>query len=301
MFKSRRVHMIVRLTMKTSPARRAFKEMLGQNNHFLITIMVGLDAVACGDAQLGAEFSTRWAPRDPIQSAQRSREFACKALTAWLVDALSAYVRSLCATPTIANSELVDKIKAADSLDAKIQTLTQDCGQGSSTATFLARVAVTWRNRLVHSQPRDKIDRALSAPLLERSMEIASTYQGLDVGRLLDSIKNNHSPTFKETTALVRSAHVFVEIVDSLLLQRTDLDHYVRQILIEYVSEDPVQRTSNVWGKDSRRRVTSLMQICRQYGMTDDQTASNHVSDHTIEEIISWTPAQAKAVLCPGA
>src|SRR5712691_4250384 len=107
------------LTMKTSPARTGFKQMLGQNNHFLITIMVGLDAVAYGEANLRAEFSAKWAPRDRVQSAQRSREFACKALTAWLYDALSSYARNLCALPTvIADQELVGKIRAADSLDA---------------------------------------------------------------------------------------------------------------------------------------------------------------------------------------
>lgn len=73
MFESRRAPVDDQLSIKTSAARRDFKEMLGQNNHFLITIMIGLDAVADGEARRGDEFSTSWAPHDVRRSAMRSQ------------------------------------------------------------------------------------------------------------------------------------------------------------------------------------------------------------------------------------
>lgn len=300
MFESRRVPVITQLTIKVSPARRDFKEMLGQNNHFLVTIMIGLDAVARGEARLSEEFSTRWEPRDVEQSARRSREYACKALAAWLTDSVATYIRNLLDDPTIvSDSRLTVAIRAAKSLGEKIQALASACDEDTSVATLLVRSAVIWRNRLVHYQPRDKVDRALESTLLHRSQEIASDYQGLDVARMLDSISKSHAPTFKETTSLVRAAHKFVERIDGRLLMRSDLDSYVIRVLAHYVSSDPVQRTSNVWGKDSRRRLGSLVQICKQYGMTDqDQETLNHTSEGTLVQIGAWTPAEARTKLC---
>jgi hypothetical protein len=274
--------------------------MLGQNNHFLITIMVGLDAVARGEARLGEDFSTRWDPRDVEQSARRSREFACKALTAWLADSVATYIRNLLADPAIVtDSELTAAIRAAESLGERIQTLASACSEDASLATLLVRAAIIWRNRLVHYQARSKIDRALMSMLLHRSQEIASDYQGLDITRMLDSISKSHVPTFKETTALVRAAHKFVEQIDGQLLVRSDLDRYVIRVLAHYISAEPAQRTSNVWGKDSHRRLASLVQICKQYGMTEqDHETLNHTSEGILEEIGAWTAIQAKAKLC---
>src|SRR5437773_6835144 len=68
------------LALRTSPARRTFKQLAGNTNHLLITMLVGLDAVRDGTAQLSEEFATSWNPRDPVRSADRSRELAIKAL-----------------------------------------------------------------------------------------------------------------------------------------------------------------------------------------------------------------------------
>ena len=299
-FKSRRVPVVTQLSIKTSPARRDFKEMLGHNNHFLITIMVGLDAVASGEAHRSKEFSTIWAPRDAVQSARRSREFSCKALAAWLTDSIAAYIDNLSASPSIiTDSALAATVEAGRSIGARIRVLAVACGRDADAATLLVRVAVIWRNRLVHSQATNPISRELRDELLACRQEIASDYQGLDVARLLDSAGRSHAPTFKEVTSLVRAAHKFVEQVDGQLLGRSDLDIYVKNILSHYISVAPSERTSNVWGKDPSRRLASLVQICKQYGMMEpNHDTLNRTSVHLLQEISSWTPTQAKAELC---
>jgi hypothetical protein len=273
--------------------------MLGQNNHFLITIMVGLDAVANGEARLGDEFSTSWAPHDVRRSAARSREFACKALTAWLTDAVAAYINGLLREPcVITDSALAERLRAAQSLDDKICAIAKACNQGAAEATLLVRISVIWRNRLVHFRPRDKVDSSLSGALIESREAIASEYRGLDVERLLSSISKADAPTLKEITSLVRAAHNFTSLVDEDILQRIDLVVYVKQILSRYVSDDPARRINNVWGKDERRRVSSLIQICKQYGMTaHDVHASNGTPETLIREIGSWTSVKARAEL----
>jgi hypothetical protein len=298
-FESRRVPVITQLTIKVSPARRAFKDMLGQNNHFLVTIMIGLDAVAKGEARPGEDFSTRWDPRDIEQSARRSREFACKALTAWLSDSVAAYIRNLLADPNIiSDSDLAASVRAAEPLDEKVQILASACGDGESVPTLLVRAAIIWRNRLVHYQARNKMDRTVASMLRQYDQEIASDYQGLDIARMLDSIDKSHAPTFKETTSLVHAAHKFVEQIDGKILERSDLDRYVMSVLARYVSADPVSRTSNVWGKDGHRRLASVVQICKQYGMTDsDRETLNFTSEGMLEAIGEWTPTEARDML----
>jgi hypothetical protein len=68
--------------------------------------------------------------------------------------------------------------------------------------------------------------------------------------------------------------------------------------LAHYISADPVSRTGNVWGKDGCRRLASLVQICKQYGMTNpDHDTLNHTSEGLLEGIGEWTPTQARAML----
>ena len=44
-------------------ARATFKDLLGQANHFLITILVGLNGVRSGATQIDEEFRTSWNAR----------------------------------------------------------------------------------------------------------------------------------------------------------------------------------------------------------------------------------------------
>ena len=75
-----------------SRAFRKFKTEMGQANHFLITIMVGLDAVEDG-AKKRESFHTTWNPQNARASASRSRHYAIKSALAWAVDNLDMYLR----------------------------------------------------------------------------------------------------------------------------------------------------------------------------------------------------------------
>jgi hypothetical protein len=87
------------LSLTVTAARSQFKKLLGQNNHYLITILIGLNGVEAGTALLPDDFATSWNPRDVRRSVQRSREFAIKALLAWASDSLDAYQSALIPLP----------------------------------------------------------------------------------------------------------------------------------------------------------------------------------------------------------
>src|ERR1700721_2138620 len=78
--------------LKRTHARAAFKDLLGQANHFLITLLVGLGAVGDGTAMLDQEFRTSWNPRDVRKSAERSRQFAFDLALVRAVDALDTFL-----------------------------------------------------------------------------------------------------------------------------------------------------------------------------------------------------------------
>ena len=99
MFESRAASMTYDL--KRTQARAAFKELLGHANHFLITILVGLNGVKCGTVKHDDEFRAAWNPRDAKASAERSRLFALDLALVRAVDSLATYMvrcrRPLCA------------------------------------------------------------------------------------------------------------------------------------------------------------------------------------------------------------
>jgi hypothetical protein len=299
MFKSCRAHMTATpsLSLEKTRARRLFKQMAGQNNHFLITIMVGLDAVDRGTAQLSPEFSTSWNPRDCQRSALRSREFAIKALLAWLIDALYAYMRSLLTSPTvISDDRLRDNLKSKDRQD-RVIALAKATGQ-DTTERYLVELAIIWRNRVVHSDARNRVGSVLASSLRKCAQEIETSYQGLIIDQTLDLVESSKAPTFKEITALVRAAHRFVDAVDQTLLATADLKLYLRQALGTHLCDDPVKRSAKVWGKDFERRVSAIVQIAQNYGMTVTAISrQNILTSAEIESIASLSPRQARQQL----
>jgi hypothetical protein len=243
MFESCRAHMIATpsLGLEKSRACRLFKQMAGQNNHFLITIMVGLDAVHCGTARLPPEFSTSWNPRDCRISAERSREFAIKALLAWLVDALYAYMRALLVLPTVVTDDrLRDDLKSKNKgLQDRVTALAKATGQ-CTAERHLVELAVFWRNRVVHSDARSSVESRLASSLRKFSQDVETSYQGLIIDQTIASVESSRTPTFKEITALVRAAHRFIGAVDQTLLATVDLNLYLKA----GPWEPPVRRSS---------------------------------------------------------
>ncbi|WP_156737755.1 hypothetical protein [Mycobacterium sp. E735] len=259
------------LVLKATPARSAFKKMLGQNNHFLITILVGLDAVESGQANLSPEFSTSWSPINAHASARRSRDFATKALLAWASTALDTYRRQL-STPTNVYLSIgeCDAIKAEEGLGARLQRLSQLVGAVMGPEKELVELLVVWRNRVVHTNARDVVSGGLKRRLLANQALLAKDYQGLNIERAMEGARRGNAPKFKEITALVRAAHIFVREIDKAILARVDLDKCLLAVLSTYVSEDPVKRCRNIWGRDAARRRRSIMQVAQSYGMSQE-------------------------------
>ena len=86
--------------LNRTQARWAFKDLLGQANHFLITILVGLDGVRSGEVTLHPEFRTSWNPQNVARSAERSRIFVMDLALIRSIDALDTYMMMSARKPT---------------------------------------------------------------------------------------------------------------------------------------------------------------------------------------------------------
>jgi len=181
------------LCLFESSARRIFKKMAGQNNHFLITILVGLAAVKSGSATLPDGMKVSWAPHNRSSSAARSREFATKALLAWLTDALDAYTRALTRPPNIATAAVEEGIARAyernEGLAGRVRAVAAATGQAESAEVVLVDVAIAWRNRLVHQTSARKLSKSLESAALSHSTEYTDLYQGLHIEDLIGHVE----------------------------------------------------------------------------------------------------------------
>jgi hypothetical protein len=294
-----------------SPARRIFKGMAGQNNHFLITILVGLSAVEDNTATLHPEMRTSWAPHDRHRSAARSREFTIKAALAWLIDALDAYIRTLVRPPIVANTELLKGLVDVDvndeGLGGRVRAVARVTHQAGSAEAALAEIAIVWRNHLVHQHATNKISKPLAKTALSHEMQFIESCRGLMIHELIDRVERRPpvAPTFKEVTAIVSSVHKLIERTDTYLLHELDLEPYARVVLKQYLIENQSakpgsvgMRANKVWGKSSDRCRSAIRQILLNSGFTTYRDeAPNELTMPMIERLANLSPAEAIAEL----
>lgn len=286
-----------RLSLKQTRPRTTFKENAGQNNHFLITILVGLDAVGAGCAVRNPGFSTTWEPRDLGASAARSREFAIKSSLSWIVDLLNVYRKEV---SSIAGSSVGARLRKLDDLDGaetKLMGLVQVAGLSQSPEVLLSRLAINWRNRTVHSSSAGRrLNRTLASQLMACRSELLEQHSGLDVELTIERHDNGRAPTFKDVATIISGIQRTVRDIDAALISLIDLESFADDVIRRYLAES---KDSNVVPKlwpgspdKTRQRLTTLL---GQHGMTESEDprdavlAANYLSD-----LASLTPRQAK-------
>ena len=286
--------------MTQTPARRQFKRLAGNVNHFLITILIGLDAVRAGTAERSESFSTSWQPHNVVRSADRSSDFAVSALMSWLIDALDSYALRLNRKPfllqDVASRQSFGSLSR--SVAARSQWMAERFGLTKSRAYGLSVVAMVWRNRLVHSGADNEVPTEVQSLLRESSDEISEEYQGLSVDLVLHDVGRGLPPRFKEATAMVRAVQQFVEEADSALLESLSLETFLVEALQQYVAADPASRVGNVWGKDLARRRKTVRQLAFEAGLGEtDKPVKLVLSDDVIDRIAQLSPTAARRFL----
>jgi hypothetical protein len=301
------------LCMLESPARRSFKKIAGQNNHFLITIHVGLAAVETGNADLPHDMRVSWDPHNRGNSSARSRGFANKAALAWLVDGLDTYTRTLKNKPVIASQQIRDDLEEAErnreGISGKIRVLATATSQINTAEAELVEIAIGWRNRLVHQSAGNKIRKSLATAVRDHSGHYAETYQGLLINELISHVEQKPAvpPTLKEITAVIRASHKLIERVDSSLLCELDAPGYLDEVLYQHLTADVesnrkivMARAGKIWGKSPSRRRSAIMQIAYNNGFSEYLTgASGCITEVVLDGLVQLSPLEAVRKLAP--
>lgn len=206
-------------------ARKNFKKKFGQQNHFLITTLIGLDLVDQQDVSCPESFSTSWNPQDKSCSVSRSRDFILQSFLFTAVDGIDFYISKLNTEPLYITKELHDKIcGAGQSVYNKVKVVS-DFYNIDKRLSALCLLLITLRNNLLHSMAENEVE---ERELLLSSQDfIKHSYCGLDVTELLTKTNTKKAPTFKEVASLIKATHQFVEIVDGCVLSNLDIDLFL--------------------------------------------------------------------------
>lgn len=286
------------LGLRASPARQAFKKRAGQNNHFLITVLVGLDAVREGTAGLPDEFSTSWSPHDLERSYARSREYCLNTSLAWITDLVDVYRKSLGRTATLFTASQASAIEDSDGRSAKLRAAAKVLGVPETPDELLVRLGIHWRNRIVHSDSQARLDGRVVAGLTDAKKELRTRHSGLDVASTIDRVHAGDAPTFKDVASIIAAAHQVVELMDAAALRRVHLDEYSDLVISEHLRSGLAKGRTNtiaqMWPGSTDKTLSRLTQVLLQAHMSPVAVDDDHVSRGYLLEIASLTPSEAR-------
>lgn len=257
--------------LKISPARRHFKQRIGQVNHFLITTLIGLDGVKGKIFTLPDEFRTSWNPQNMERSVERSIRFILDASLSWVVDNLDSYFVEASRKPSIIESkELNESYTKADRSVNKRFDLFYHEARGTNTNidkyAALVALAIQWRNNTVHFGANNELDVEYRSLLIQYKEYYANEFRHLDVEKMLKSFdsKDGH-PSFKEVTSMINAIHKYVECVDEHLLKSLNIERFKQDLLDRHYAKcKQAKRKINSLVGD--RKEAYLKTLYRQYG-----------------------------------
>lgn len=257
------------MDINRSIALKCFKNEIGQANHMLITIMVGLDGIVPYQVEAQEKFHTSWNPKSKKKSVERSKVFAKKATMAWLVDCIDMYLRLINQSPLLIESkQLKQSIDSKENSRSVYKRINIICSYYNiqSIDYALVDLLICWRNRLTHFQAENDI-MTNNRKILQNNVEnIKEKHCGLDANQTLESFDNCAFPTFKEITSFVRASINLISEFDKCLLNDINLVTYADRIIVKYLNDKKEYRLNNIFSKDSQTAEKSLRQILFQNG-----------------------------------
>jgi len=281
-------------------ARWAFKDLLGQANHFLITILVGLNGIRRNKIEFDEEFRTSWNPKSAFRSAERSRIFALDLSLVRAIDALDTYfmlsVRKPCAL-------LPSFVSAMDgtgrSVAKRLEVFDCQLPQLRNSHKVALEVAIEWRNRRVHSLSDDRIDKAMRTTLIDDTRRFEEKHSGLNIRELLSHFDAGLSPTFKEAASIIQLCHEAVRSYDAKILDQINVTRYVSDavlMLLEQGGPDLTRPIMRVW--DNPKREAKALRLLRLAGVSEtDILTGREVPSAFIERFVSLRACGAEKFL----
>jgi hypothetical protein len=305
----------MKLYLNESNARRRFKEMLGQANHFIITALVGLDAIEKGIVTAGPpDLHAVWSPKDPTISARRSRRLILDMALVRAVDALDLYIRLCRRQPCLVqDTTLQSEIDNAkdNSVILKFRATARHYGMLNSINAALMEVMITWRNRRVHSLADNSIRDTVRDEIKGQAESIAAGFSGLDVGRLLKDVDEDKPPTFRETASLIRATQKIVEQLEAAQFRILAHDVFLKELIWSDLDSNypgdgdrnahRKRRIAGVWGRDESRREAVFQAFLMNLGLSPMRRyqESLELDPDLLARVSKMVPTEAYKFLTP--
>ena len=250
---------------------REFKIGIGQANHFLITILIGLDAVEDG-AEKRESFKTTWNPKNRINSVGRSKKYAIKSALAWTVDNLDMYLRLCNREPRLyQDEESLEIAKTKHSVYNKFYCVIRNHPELAASKFAYVDLLICWRNNSIHFDAENK--------LMTESINyfrnipgddvVTNTYH-LDVNQMLERFNRGKCPTFKEAATLISMTIHFVEELDSILLCDIDQYRFLETSLFKTLNSEKETNVFNFRNTTPEKRKKKLKQFFVSVGISED-------------------------------
>lgn len=277
--------------LNRTKARLAFKDLLGQANHFLITILVGLDGVRTEKVELSPEFRTSWNPQSVIRSADRSRQFVLDLALIRAVDSLDAYMMMSARKPTaISNPEFKSAMDdSGRSVMKRLNVFDENLTSLQTHHKAILSVAIEWRNQRVHSLSDGVIEKKTLRAIQNNAQWFHSNYSGLDVDELISNFNMKEAPTFKEAASIIQLTHDAVAHYDADLLKSIEIEKYVKGLLLNFLGSDgssslvSIQKT---WNHPKKKRI-KIIRLLRMVGVNQTNSIlGREVPEDFVEKLI---------------
>jgi hypothetical protein len=276
--------------LNRTQARWAFKDLLGQANHFLITILVGLDGVRTGKVELSPEFRTSWNPQSIPRSADRSRHFVLDLALIRAVDAFDTYMMMSARKPsTISNQDFRAAMDGSGrSVAKRLKAFDEHLAALQPQHKAILSIAIEWRNQRVHSLSEDLVEKQTFRVVQDSAKWFQSNYSGLDVDEFISHFNMKEAPTFKEAASVIRLVHEAVAQYDADLLKSIPIETYLKEALLRFLETDNpslLRSIQKTWGHQKKR--TKVIRLLRMVGVNQtDVICGREVPETLVEELV---------------
>lgn len=282
-----------------STALKQFKKEIGQANHFLITILVGLDGVKSGKIEKNDEFDVVWNPKNVEASVNRSRIYAIKASLAWTVDCLDMYLRLCNKKPKLLSEELSGKFDGTGhSVYEKYRIIANEY-TASDIDTAIVDLLICWRNRMIHFDADNDILK-ISRDILKTKLDDDERAQKchLNIEQMLNSFDQTKCPTFKEMAFLIRKTICFVESIDKMILDEVNIINLLDDTLCFILKKDQ-HIFKGIFSTEGDRRKQKLNQFIKTCGFVEIENNSKEERRY-IDQICQMSFKEAKDKIMQG-
>lgn len=259
---------------------------MGQANHFLITIMIGLDAVEDG-AEKRESFKTTWNPQNRTNSVVRSKAYAIKSALAWTVDNLDMYLRLCNREPRLYNDdESAEIADTGHSIYKKFRCVINNHKELQLDKTAYVDLLICWRNNTVHFDAENQLmhDSLNYFRNIPTDDVVANKYH-LDVNQMLERFNSGDCPTFKEAATLISMTIHFVEELDSILLRDIDQYRFLETSLFKLLKSEKDTSAFSFRNTTPEKRKKKFKQLFIAAGISED--FYNEDGESFLDEVVN--------------